>query len=153
MRVVNSKGDSFYLSKEGYVMPISRSYIPKTLIVTGHIYDSPNPYDKLIYNVNGGTASKKSILNKIFFLAETIINHSVFNQSIDQIYVTDCNEFEMVPSSGDHIILLGDVENLNHKLENLNAFYQAGISKLEEGEYKIFDLRFKDQVVCKKLMP
>ncbi len=57
----------------------------------------------------------------------------------------------MVPSSGDHIILLGDVENLNHKLENLNAFYQAGISKLEEGgEYKIFDLRFKDQVVCKK---
>jgi len=59
----------------------------------------------------------------------------------------------MVPSSGDHIILLGDVENLNHKLENLNAFYQAGISKLEEGEYKIFDLRFKDQVVCKKLMP
>lgn len=153
VRVVNSKGDSFYLSKEGYVMPISRNYIPKTLIVTGHIYDSPNPYDKLIYNVNGGTASKKSILNKIFFLAVTIINHSVFNQSIDQIYVTDCNEFEMVPSSGDHIILLGDVENLNHKLENLNAFYQAGISKLEEGEYKIFDLRFKDQVVCKKLMP
>lgn len=152
VRVVNTRGDAFYLSTEGYVMPISLKYIPKTLIVTGFITEIPDPYAKIKYNLTDGNAHDKSVLPKIHLVAGKLANHLVFNRSIEQVYVTNRGEFEMIPASGNHIILLGDADNLDHKLENLLAFYQAGMPKLKEEDYKIVDLKYKDQVVCKKTM-
>lgn len=152
VRVVNTRGDAFYLSTEGYVLPLSQKHIPKTLIVTGYITDVPDPYAKLKYNLTDGNAPEKSVLPKIHLIAAKLASHLVLSRSIEQVYVTNRGEFEMIPAAGNHIILLGDANNLDHKLENLMAFYQAGMPKLKEEDYKIVDLKYKDQVVCKKTM-
>ena len=59
-------------------------------------------------------------------------------------------EFELVPEFGSHIIVLGDLSDLDKKLRKLNAFYQQAL--LEEGlnKYKTINLKFDNQVVCVK---
>lgn len=150
VRVVNQQGHAFYLGTEGEVMPLSGKFIPKTMVATGYIPDLPNPAEKEKFNSLSPSKNPNSILLQIHFLAEKLNTHPVLKNSIEQIYVNQQGEIELVPASGDHIIALGNVDNLDHKLENLLAFYQTGLPKLTEGEYKLIDLKYKDQVVCKK---
>ncbi|MBE0637740.1 MAG: hypothetical protein IH598_04410 [Bacteroidales bacterium] len=150
VRVVNQKGDNFYLGTEGEVMPISKTFIPKILVANGYIPDIPDPGAKLRYKGLNNPIQAKSILPQIQYLAGKLAAHSVFRHSIEQIFVNQLEEIELVPSTGDHIILIGNVSDLDHKLENLLAYYQAGMPKLDTTEhYNVIDLKYKDQVVCK----
>jgi cell division protein FtsQ len=153
VRVINKNGQGFYLGTKGEVLPTSNSYIPRTLVATGNITDSCDPGNKIVLNTPKDYHSSMTLLQQIFYLSSKILVHPVFSKSISQIYINSKGEFELMPAAGGHIIQLGNVENLDIKLENLIAFYQAGAKKLTESDYKIIDLKFNDLVVCKKLYP
>lgn len=152
IRVINKNGEGFYLGTEGEVLPTSNAYIPRTLVVTGNITDNCDPQNKIVLNTPKDFQSNMTLLQQIFYLASKIEAHPVFSRSISQIYITGKGEFELLPTDGGHIIQLGKPENLDIKLENLIAFYQAGVPKLAD-DYKVIDLKFNDLVVCKKLYP
>lgn len=151
VRIINQNGEGYYLGEEGEVMPLSKNFIPKLLVATGFIADNPNPADKLKYNNLNNPMQANSSLPQIHHIAGKLSMHPVFKNSIEQIYVNKLQEIELIPASGDHVILIGRVNDLDHKLENLQAWYQAGIPKLDTTEhYKVIDLKYKDQVVCKQ---
>jgi cell division protein FtsQ len=153
VRVINAKGEGFYIGTEGELLPTSNYYIPRTLVATGNITDSFDPQSKVVLNAPKDSLSSMTLLQQIFYLSSKILVHPVFSKSISQIYINSKGEFELTPAAGGHIIQLGNTENLDIKLENLIAFYQAGVPKLENRDYKVIDLKFNDLVVCKKLYP
>lgn len=153
VRIVNQTGDSFYLGTEGEVMPLSKKYIPKIIVATGFITDNPDPNAKLKYNELNNPMQVNSALPKIHYVAGKLAANPVLSAGIEQIFINKQGEIELIPSSGNHTILVGDVSNLDHKFENLLAFYQAGMPKLDTAiQYKVIDLKYKDQVVCKTSM-
>lgn len=57
-------------------------------------------------------------------------------------------EVELVPRSGDFIVRLGRLEQIEPKLERLTAFYREGLARLGWDAFRTVDVRFDGQVVC-----
>ena len=69
---------------------------------------------------------------------------------IDQIFVNEHGEIELVPKLGDHTIIMGNGPEIREKLENLRSFYLQVMNKIDWNTYKTINLKFKNQVVCSK---
>ena len=59
-------------------------------------------------------------------------------------------EVELVPRSGRHTILFGRIEQVERKFDKLMRFYRSGLQNIGWDAYRTIDIRYKDQVVCKK---
>ena len=55
-----------------------------------------------------------------------------------------------MPRSGRHTIVFGRIEQVERKFDKLLRFYRSGLMNIGWGEYRTIDIRYNDQVVCKK---
>ena len=147
-RIITSGGESFYLSEAGTIMPVSTRYTPRAIVVSGAI---ELPMAKIRQLQNEKTImTSHPLLSQIHDLAMQLKHHPFLNAYVEQIYVNSNQEFELLPADGDHIIILGDLNDLEIKFENLLAFYQAAKPKLDDKAYREINLKYINQVVCKK---
>ena len=58
-------------------------------------------------------------------------------------------EVELIPRSGRHLIRFGRLERMPEKLDKLLRFYRKGLSQIGWGTYRVLDIRYADQVVCR----
>jgi cell division protein FtsQ len=150
IRIINKKNESFYLSRSGKPLPGSRNYTPHVTVASGNINES---YEAIKDNnmISGFSSSgKNSILVQLFKLAEALEANQYLNNHIKQVYINNKGEIEFIPEGGQYVILLGDVSDLEMKFENLLAFYQAGLPKVGAENVSVINLKYKNQVVCKK---
>ncbi len=132
LRVFNGSGKSYYLDRDGLIMPLSSKHTAHVLVANGHI----------------NRLSKK---DDLFDLALFIINDSFWRSQIEQIYVDSRGEFILAPRVGDHIIEFGGAENMSVKFRNLKALYQTGWDVREWNMYKKVSLKYNGQIVCSKV--
>ena len=69
---------------------------------------------------------------------------------MEQLYVRRNNDFVLVPRVGDHLILLGQPEDLALKLRNLRLLYTEGLNPREWNEYRTINLKYKNQILCSR---
>ncbi len=107
--------------------------------------------------VASGSISDSLAKNELFDLIEFISNDKLLSNLTQQVYVQDNNIVEIIPTVGDHTILLGKILEVNGKynfekrLGRLKAFYESkALNRLDWNAYSTIDLRFDKQVVCKK---
>jgi cell division protein FtsQ len=96
------------------------------------------------------TSIKNTILKDIYYLVEYINDDSFWSAQIDQIYVNNDDQIDLIPRVGSHIIHLGTTENLEGKLRNLLTFYDKVLPEVGWNKYSVINLEYKDQIVCKK---
>jgi len=94
--------------------------------------------------------STGELLPDLFRLVQFINGSKFWKAQIEQIYINQKKEIELVPRVGNHTIILGSVDDLREKFENLEAFYEQGLSKYGWNKYKTINLKFKNQIVCTK---
>lgn len=58
-------------------------------------------------------------------------------------------EVDLIPRSGRHVIRFGRLERTSEKLDKLMRFYRKGLSKIGWGTYRVIDVRYADQVICR----
>ena len=80
-------------------------------------------------------ASQKTIYD-VYRLVTFITDDKFWNSQIEQIYVNNKYEFELIPRVGSHIIELGRVEDLEEKFENLKILYLRGFNKIGWNQYE-----------------
>jgi cell division protein FtsQ len=86
----------------------------------------------------------------VYLLNEKLRNDEFLGSLIDQIYINSLGELELSPKLGPATILIGDLNHLDEKLLHLKAFYvQKGLSS-ELAEYRLVNLKFRNQIVCTK---
>lgn len=64
-----------------------------------------------------GEFNQEFAVNKLLPLALYLQNDKFWNSQIEQIYVNQSGEIELIPRIGDQLIILGDTENLETKTE------------------------------------
>ena len=150
VRIINEFNESFYLSETGKPMPVKENFTHKAIIATGFITEkySDIMHRKFAYTTD--SAYCRSMLTKLFHLASVLENDPYLDEIIEQIYVNNYGEIELVPAKGDFLIILGGIEDLEIRLENLLAFYGAGLPKMGDQKIESINLKYKNQVVCKK---
>ena len=149
VRIINKNHENFYLAQSGTVLPVSKSFTPHVLIASGDLDDNFKSVKESTFSYNSEIEAAQHTMSSAHYIAAAIENHPYLNSHIEQIYFNKSGNIELVPADGDHIIVLGDVVDLSKKISNLMAFYQAGKPAVRDG-YQVVNLKYTNQVVCKK---
>lgn len=131
-------GREYYFDSEGAVMPASKVGECNVLVAGGD-FTEPLRVDSL-----------NSQMLSLVKVANYLDKEKKYGRLIDQIYVERDGDVMMAPKIGDHVIELGDAENLDEKFSNLLAFYQKGMPRAGWNTYGRISLKFRGQVVCTK---
>ena len=89
-------------------------------------------------------------LQKLYVLAMYINQDEFYRMQVDEIYVDNYREFEIIPKVGKHSILFGDINDIPEKFTKLTAFYREGLKKTGWSKYKTLNIKYKNQVICSK---
>jgi cell division protein FtsQ len=147
MRVMANNGGDYYVDIDGVVVRRRNLYTPRLHIVGGNI----NISSAMLNGVSVlDTSIKNSILKDIYYLVDYINRDNFWSAQIDQIFVDNNDEIDLIPRVGNHLVHLGRAENFEGKLRNLEAFYDKVLPEVGWNKYSIINLAFKDQIVCKR---
>jgi cell division protein FtsQ len=152
VRVFDRYGQSFYLDRRGNIIPWSGGFSPFVLVANGYI-DEPFILSRTLNIMDARHDSIKRSLYTIYDvykLAEFITDDDFWNSQIEQIYVNNKYEFELIPRVGSQVIELGKVEDLDEKFGNLRILYEKGLNNIGWNQYEKISLKYKNQVVCTK---
>ncbi len=131
LRVMNNKGESYYLDNKGKIMPPEARCTAHLVIVTGNV-------------------EKSFAMRDLYKFGVFLQNNKFWDAQIEQVNVTQNNEIELVPRVGDHIVFLGNIDDFENKLERLKVFYEKALNKVGWNKYSRISLEFSNQIICTK---
>ncbi len=140
LRVINNQGVGYYLDEHASKMPLSSKFTARVPVATGNILagaENSNNHDSVT-------------LQKLYSLAAFINRDTFLTSLIEQIVVNNQREFELIPSLGNHTILLGDIDELNEKFSKLKIFYRDGLNHVGWNNYSQVNLKYRNEVYCTK---
>lgn len=153
IRIIDKYDDSYYIDTEGRLMPLSDKYTAKVLVANGNFrYPYNAHYMYTIKEIEADSTLRESTLVDDFYELAKYINADEFwKAQIEQVYVNDDGEFELIPRVGDHRIIFGNMADMDEKFSKLLIFYKQGLNPTGWwNNYSVINLKFKNQVVCTK---
>jgi cell division protein FtsQ len=138
-------GSGFYADSDGYVFPLQSTYAPHIQIVDGNI-----PV-KIAQGHKGQVEDLKSRqwLMDMIEMVKFIENDKDWKKLIVQIHVNEDKDLVMVPREGHEKFIFGYPDHFEEKFGKFRKYYTAIIPKAGKDRYKVVDLRFNGQIVCK----
>lgn len=121
---------SYYVDDEGSYMPLSTNYTARVPLVTGVVY--------------------KNKLQKIHQIAKAIDDDEFLKKHVVEIVQDENLDIALKMRLYDFDVQLGDLEQLEKKINNFKAFYQKALKDKVINTYSSINLRFDNQVICTK---
>lgn len=152
VRIINYNYESYYVDEEGVLFSLSDKYTARVIVVNGNVNE---PY-ALFCSRNAKEAEKQdalkrpTILDDIFAVSKKIYQDSILQPLIEQIYINEEQQMEMVPKVGDFVIVFGDTSQMEEKFIKLKAFYEKVLSKDSWDAFSKVNLMYNKQIVCTK---
>lgn len=138
-RVFTIQGGSFYLDSAGVRLPLSEKLSARVPMFTGY------PSDKLKL-----AKPDSLLLRDMVKLGQFILADSFWTAQIAQIDIEPGRQFELVPVFGDHIVSIGNTEDLEAKFNRLYTFYKQAWLQHGIHYYEKINVQFDKQVVAVK---
>jgi cell division protein FtsQ len=141
LRVVNASDQDFYIDMNGLKMPVSSNFTANVLVANGKIMEHfSGKVDTLI----------TGIAKDLYKTALYIKQDTLWEAQIEQVFVNDKNDIELIPRVGNQRIILGTADSLDVKMTNLLAFYKQAMPKVGWDTYKTINIKYTNQIVCEK---
>jgi len=140
LRIIKPDGSGFYIDKNGLKMPISERFTARVMIANGNIFESYSSKDSI----------QSFVCKELYKIATYVDKDAFWKAQIEQIFVTAESSIVLIPKVGDHVIILGDAQDMEEKFSKLMLFYNEGLSKVGWNKYKSINLSYKGQIVCVK---
>ncbi len=138
-RVFTASGASFFIDNTAQKLPLRQLSVMRLPVFTGF----PSDQEKL-------SNPDSLLLKDILHFALIIQQDSFYNAQIAQVNIASNGDFEMIPTLGDHVVLLGSAENLEDKLNRLYTFYKKVWIPSGINAFQVLDVRFDHQIVALK---
>ena len=138
-RIFTASGNSFYIDKEGLQLPLKQLTVLRLPVFTNFQSDQ----EKL-------SKPDSLLLNDVLHFTQAVATDSFFMAQTAQVNIANNGDFELVPSVGDHLVLIGSVENIEDKLNRLYTFYKKVWVQSGLNAYQVIDCRFDNQIVALK---
>ena len=153
VRLMIYSGESYYIDEEARLMPLSENYTARVLVANGFIFEKYSMfYQATVKELMKDTSFERiAVLDDIYKVAAYIVNDTLLNNLIQQVYVNADKELELYPVVGGHKIIFGKGEDIEEKFRKLKIFYKEGLNSINNwNKYSVINLKYKDQVVCTK---
>lgn len=130
MQIFADNGEQYLIDSNGDIIEGVQSalYLP---VASGNIVKS---------------MAKEELLEIALFLQET----RFWSEQIEQIYFTAKKEIILVPRVGNHTIEMGNIKNLESKLNKLRAFYEKGLNNIGWNKYSKINIEFNNKIIGTK---
>lgn len=139
VRVFTSQGTSFYLDTAGVRLPLSEKITARVPVFTNF------PNAKKVMSLGDSLLLKDVIKLGSFILAD-----SFWMAQIAQVDVQPDATFEIIPVIGDHVVAIGNTDDLENKFNRLYTFYKEAWLQNGINKYEKLDVQFANQVVAVK---
>ncbi|WP_052496400.1 cell division protein FtsQ [Pedobacter lusitanus] len=141
LRIISASGQDFYIDKNGLKMPVSVNFTANVVVANGHILEHfSGKVDTLI------TKMASDLYKTALFLKKD----TLWDSQIEQIFVNDRDDIELIPRVGNQRIILGNADSLQTKMTNLLTFYKEAMPKVGWDTYKTINIKYTNQIVCEK---
>ena len=130
VRVMNNRGQDYYVDSRGDILT-QHSLAVQLPVATGYI-------DRRFASV------------ELLQVVNAIDRSEFWKAQVEQINVTRDGQIELVPRVGEHLLILGTAQDIEHKLERLMNFYKNGLDNVGWNKYSSISVAYDNQVVCKK---
>ncbi|MEP7373038.1 MAG: hypothetical protein ABI675_06570 [Chitinophagaceae bacterium] len=142
-RIFTIGGKSFYIDEEEQTMQLSDKRSAKVPVFTGF------PDKKMRKDEDS------LLLHDVKLTAAFINSHPFWTSQVAQVDMAPSEadgswEFDMVPVIGNHVVNLGNGENIEQKFNRLFIFYREVLSRTGFDKYKAIDVRYAGQIVGRK---
>jgi cell division protein FtsQ len=138
IRVINPLLQSYYLDVEGKRIPLSEKYTAFVPVATPEFYDFEGDKDSVL----------NALDSSLFIFAEYLQKDSFARALTGQILIEKNNEFTLIPRLGNFTIFIGDVADLNDKMERLRSFYRVSLPQAGWDKYSRINLKYKNQIIA-----
>lgn len=141
LRMINLAGQDYYIDSNGLKMPVSPNFTANVLAANGNIMEHfSGKVDTLITN----------LAMDLYKVALYVKRDTLWDAQIEQLYVNDAKDIEMIPRLGNQRIILGSADSLETKMRNLRVFYKKAMPKVGWNTYKTINIKYTNQIVCEK---
>lgn len=137
-RIFTTEGNSFYIDRGGERMPLSEKLSARVPVFTGF------PAKKKL------SVADSVLLRNVTTVANYIFTDPFWLAQVAQIDITPERTFEMVPVVGNHIVKMGEGEDIEKQFNRLMIFYKQVLSKTGFDKYKIINVQYAGQVVASR---
>jgi len=138
LRIINYTNQDFYIDKKGLKVPLSVNFTAHVLVASGYILEPfANKVDTL----------RTRLVKDLFKTALYVEGDTLWREQIEQLYVNQQNEIEIVPRVGNHKIILGSADSLETKLLNLLTFYKKAMPAVGWDAYKTINIKYTNQII------
>ena len=162
-RVARGDGSDFYISDDLWILPTKTGTAEYVPVITGSF---GLPFDAEWFGKlqEPSEMEQKKLHQNYTFLLKLINfvrltgNDPFWSAEIVQIDVRGKEgapewkepDIEIIPRAGNHIIALGTTDNVEEKLAKLMLFYRNVLDYEGWDKYRLIDIRYDNQVVCRK---
>ncbi|MDY0315865.1 MAG: hypothetical protein RBR32_12390 [Bacteroidales bacterium] len=144
MRVITEQVN-LYIDEDCNPMPLSENYTAQLVVLTGNLEN------EFFYEENKSTPNRQGLsLLELFNFVNFLNSHDLWASQVEQIYINENGDIELVPRLGNHVIILGNLENYEYKLKKIETLYLKGFNIVDWEKYSIINLKYSNQVICKK---
>jgi len=149
LRVINRYGESYYLDEQGELLQHSGRYCAHVLVANGYINLRPEQKNYNVFTTEA-VSEKRNIMRELYALANYINSDKFWKAQIQQIYVNEDGDFELIPLVGAHVIVFGAFDKPDMKFSKLELFYRNGLSVMGWNTYDVINLKYEGQIVSRK---
>jgi cell division protein FtsQ len=137
-RIFSSHNNSFYIDSNEIRMPLSEKVSARVPVFT-------NFQEKKSIN-----AKDSMLIKDIKNIALFIKNSSFWMSQVSQINIDETGDFEMIPVVGNHLVKLGNGDDLEQKFNRLMSLYKQVLAKTGFDFYSSIDVQYAGQVIGTK---
>ena len=136
--------EEYYLSHDGKRMPLSLEGEADVLVGNACTQQE----------FGNDTATTSTPLSKdlttLWKMACYLYDNPLYGALFDQECINAKGDLVLVPKVGNHVIVIGDLDDLDSKMADLLAFYRKGLPQVGWNTYQQISLKYKGQIICKQ---
>jgi len=139
---IEAPNGGFYIDETAYIFPLipeHPSYVP---VITGNIPEN--------FLTDENAKDSTALIDKMLEMGLFLERNPFWNSFVEEVFINDEGDAEIIARAGDHRIIFGDLENIPEKFDKLNSFYQYIIPKVGWDKYSCVNLKYRGQLVCTK---
>lgn len=137
-RLMSDRGSDRYISNQGEVLPLSKHYTARVLLIDGAYANNTKLSD---LNAN---QHDKNILE----LLKYIEKDKFWKAQIAQLNIDKSGNIKMYTQVSRQVVEFGKAEEIEEKFKKLKIFYKEILPAKGWNHYNTVNVKYKNQIVC-----
>lgn len=138
-RIIQSEGPDAYIGEDGTIMPMSRKFSSRVVLISGDFVPKFVKLDNLYLLEEG---------SQLMEMLHIIQKDPFWSAQVAQIDINRGGKAVLFPQVGDETIEFGKPEDLDKKFRKLKIFYKEILPRVGWNKYDRINVEYEGQVVA-----